>query len=332
MYARTLCGVLTLVSALAFESAAHASFHLMQIEKIIVSVDGDPTAQAIQLRMRSNGQNFLHNAKLVVVNAQGQNPITIVDMNADVGNGGQGERVLIASESFAAHTTPGAVPDFLMTNLIPESYFAAGSLMFRSDGNTNYWRLSWGGSAYTGSNSGNNTNDADGNFGPPVSNGLPTCGAYALEFQGGANALSTNNKADYKFNNLQTANFKNNAGNSFALHGVLPTVTASVVDGNAAEVPVSDTGKLRFTRTGCRDLALKVVFTKGGTATNGTDYVSIPGNVSIPADAGSVNVTVTAIDDATPEGNETVKLTISTNTAYIKGVPGNASVTISSNE
>src|SRR5438552_28664 len=34
-----------------------------------------------------------------------------------------------------------------MANLIPASYFAAGSLTWESDGGIIYWRLSWGGTA-----------------------------------------------------------------------------------------------------------------------------------------------------------------------------------------
>lgn len=40
-----------------------AGFHLMQIEQVIGGVQGDPTAQAIQLRMRSAGHNFVLGAR-----------------------------------------------------------------------------------------------------------------------------------------------------------------------------------------------------------------------------------------------------------------------------
>jgi hypothetical protein len=49
----------------------------------------------------------------------------------------------------------------LKANLIPASYFAAGSLMWESDSGIVYWRLSWGGAAYTGPCTGNTANGVD---------------------------------------------------------------------------------------------------------------------------------------------------------------------------
>src|SRR5262245_6809613 len=155
MNARFACILVTLAGALALQSTAHANEHLMQIEQVIGSVSGDTTAQAIQLRMRATGQNFVSGGKLVVFDAAGLNPITIVDPVTNVANGAVGDHVLIASATFPSHTTPPAVPDFTMANLIPAGYFAAGSIVWENNtGTTIWWRLSWGGAAYTGSNAG----------------------------------------------------------------------------------------------------------------------------------------------------------------------------------
>ena len=57
----------------------------MQISQVIGGVNGDTSAQAIELRMRSPGQNILSLApKLVVVDATGSNPITLITFSADV--------------------------------------------------------------------------------------------------------------------------------------------------------------------------------------------------------------------------------------------------------
>src|SRR5215475_10539646 len=133
MNARFACGLITLLGVLATQSTAYATFHEMQIEQVIGSVAGDTTAQAIQLRMRAAGQNFVSGGKLVVFDAAGLNPITIVDPVTNVANGAVGDHVLIASASFASHTVPPATPDFIMTNLIPASYFAAGSLVWENN-------------------------------------------------------------------------------------------------------------------------------------------------------------------------------------------------------
>src|SRR3989442_1882050 len=147
MNTRFACGLITLLGVVALQPAAHATFHLMQIEQVIGSVNGDMTAQAVQLRMRATGQNFVSGGKLIAFDAAGLNPVTIIDVGSDVANGAVGDHVLIASANFPSHTRPTAVPDFTMTNLIPASYFAAGSLCWESDSGTIYWRLSWGGSA-----------------------------------------------------------------------------------------------------------------------------------------------------------------------------------------
>ena len=50
---------MALLGALALPSPALAAFHLMEIEQVIGGVNGDTTAQAVQLRMRTGGQNLL---------------------------------------------------------------------------------------------------------------------------------------------------------------------------------------------------------------------------------------------------------------------------------
>lgn len=203
------------ISLCAASAAAHASFHLMQIEQVIGGVNGDNTAQAVQLRMRSSGQNLVQFGRIVARDATGNNPIVIFDFTSSVPNAAGGTRVLVASSSFVSKTSPTCVPDAVMTNVIPTSYLAAGTLTWEQDGITSaLWRLSWGGAAYTGTNLGGVTNDADGNFGPQFGSALPTSGTQALLFRFGASALSTTNANDYAVT-VGDATFMNNAGGSF---------------------------------------------------------------------------------------------------------------------
>jgi hypothetical protein len=322
--------LVTLLGVFALQPAAQATFHLMQIEQVIGAADGDTTAQAIQLRMRAAGQNFVSGAKLVVFDAAGQNPITIRDFTSDVPNGAVGDRVLIASANFPSHTTPPAMPDFTMTNLIPTSYFAAGSLVFQrdSDGAT-LWRLSWGGAAYTGPTTGTLDNDNDGDFGV-FPNPLPSVCSTAFLFPGPATAKSTTNATDYV---ATTGNvvFTNNAHVNFTITVTLPTVTITAPDPNATEG--LDNGKFRITRTGgCMANALNVFYSVSGTATNGMDYNRLRGRATIQAGQPRGNVTVKPIDDTTAEPDETVTLTLSPNAGYTIGSPSTATVTIHSNE
>jgi hypothetical protein len=119
--------------------------------------------------------------------------------------------VLFATSTFASSFGPA--PDFIMTNPIPASYLAAGSLTWEDNFGTVYWRLSWGGAAYTGPGTCSTFNDADGSSNPPFASALPTSGIQALLFTGLAGALSTNNAADYLLTNGAPL-FTNNAGQS----------------------------------------------------------------------------------------------------------------------
>lgn len=206
------------LAVLLLAAQARATFHLMQIEQVMGGVNGDPTAQAIQLRMRAVGQNLVSGARLIAYDAQGLNPVLLVDMTTNVTNRALGTRVLVASASFVTLTNPTTVPDFTMTNLIPESYLAAGRLTFESDLGEVIWSLSWGGSSYTGPTTGSILNDDNGTYGPAFGSALPSGSLQALKFNGSASAKSTTNAADYSVT-AGAAVFTNNAGTSFTVTG-----------------------------------------------------------------------------------------------------------------
>jgi hypothetical protein len=74
-----------------------------------------------------------------------------------------------------------------------------------------------------------------------------------------------------------------------------------------------------FTRTGVTTNALTVNYSVGGTATNGTDYTSIPTSVTFAAGSSTATVTVDPTADTTVENDETVALTLATGTGYTIG-------------
>ncbi|MBS0197319.1 MAG: hypothetical protein JSR77_11225 [Planctomycetes bacterium] len=225
--ARRLLVPAAAVASLA--SAASASFHIMQIEKIMLGYDGDPTVQAVQLRMRSSFQNQVQFSRIVARNATGGGAIVVCDMNAPVSGTALGARVLIATSNFAGKTTPAAAPNFTITNLVPSSYLAGGRLTFEDDFGTIYWSVSWG--SYTGSQTGSITNDSDGNFGPGVAGAFPITGTTALKFTGSASAASTTNAANYAY---ETSNvvFTNNAGTNFTVNTPPPPPPPCFADYN----------------------------------------------------------------------------------------------------
>ncbi len=324
----TFTGLITLL----WMPHAHATFHLVQIEQVIGGVNGDTTAQAIQLRMRANGQDLLAQGKFVVFDATGANPITL-DITANVVNDLAGDRVLIATPNFASHTTPAAVPDFTFTTMIPASYLAAGSLAWENDAGTQIlWRLSWGGATYTGSTTGQITNDADGQFGPAWPGALPSSNLTALDFSGGANALSSNNAADYEISESPVS-FENNAGNTFTVMGGAagPSVTITASDATATET-AGNTGQFTITRNPVSTTSLVVRYTVSGTAVNGSDYNRLNGTNTIPANAASSTITVTPRQNTTAECTETVIATLAADAAYTVGTPSSATVTITDDD
>ncbi len=204
--------------ALALASTgAHASFHFMQIEQVIGGINGNTSAQAIQLRLRLGGQTVVSNSRVLARDAAGANPVLLIDLTTNVTNGLAGDNVLLASPSFNTIMTAtygaGYGSDFTLTNLIPVTYLNGGKVTFEDDFGTIYWSLAFG--AYVGTNTGSTTNDADGNFGLPTLT-LPSTTQQSVRFTGAATALSTTNLADYALS-ANPATVRNNARNSFAV-------------------------------------------------------------------------------------------------------------------
>ena len=250
---------------------AFATFHLMQIEQVIGGVNGDPTAQAIQLRMRAAGQNLVSQAKLVAFDATGSNAITILDLTNDVVNNAAGTRILIVSSNFVNYSSPTMVPDFILTTPIPSNYLAAGRLAWEQDIGTIYWSLSWGGTNYTGANDGNILNDNDGNYGPAFAGSLPSTSTSALVFTNTASAKSSSNIVDYVVT-PGPAVFTNNAGAGFVVVSK-PRVTAIA----------RESTDLRITWTTAASRTNFVQFSNGGTSGSfSNNFVDLSQPIVVP--------------------------------------------------
>jgi hypothetical protein len=200
-------------------SPADATFHLMQIEQVVGGVCGQAPQQAIQLRQRSPGQNLVVGTRLVVRDATGANPITLLTFPSNVPGAAAGTRILVASPDFASSHLP--VPDFTMTNVIPASYLRAGKLSFEDSAGGILWAVAWGGANYTGPNNGTTDNDADGNFGPAFAGILPYNTSRALQFQGASNAPSTTNAANYALTPMAATFINNSTAGAQVLPGCI---------------------------------------------------------------------------------------------------------------
>jgi len=133
-----------------------------------------------------------------------------------------------------------------------------------------------------------------------------------------------------------------NANPSLYTLGTAITATVSIADNDRSTVfitasdPVAsetpgNTGTFTFTRTAPTTGSLTVSLNRTGTATNGTDYASLPTSITFTAGQSELSLTVTPVDDLITEGDETVLLQI-TGTAYDIGGSGFAEVTIQDND
>jgi lysophospholipase L1-like esterase len=110
----------------------------------------------------------------------------------------------------------------------------------------------------------------------------------------------------------------------------LPTVTLSADNGRAAE-PVGGLGKSStFTvlRSGSTTAALTVDLAIAGSATNGSDYASLPSQVTIPIGSAFTTVSCVPVSDNLAEGEELMNVAVSASGAYTLGSPSQASVAI----
>jgi hypothetical protein len=187
------------------------------------------------------------------------------------------------------------VPDFYLTNLIPASYLAAGRLTWESSGPTILWSVSWGGTNYTGPNTGSTINDSDGNFGPSFPGPLPSTSTSSLLFTNTAGAPSLSNIVDYIVT-PGAATFTNNARAGFVvvLPPVIPPVVTTVThESNDIRVTWTTTaGKTNVVQVTSGDangnftnnfVDLSPPIVVPGSGQVGTNYLDSGGGTNVPA-------------------------------------------------
>jgi len=111
----------------------------------------------------------------------------------------------------------------------------------------------------------------------------------------------------------------------------LPTINITATDSAAAEAG-TDTGTFTVDRGVAANEDLTVNYTIASNASNGEDYTTLSGSVTILAGQSTATITVTPIDDGLDEQDETVTLTLQANSAYIIGTQNSAVVTITDND
>ena len=88
-----------------------------------------------------------------------------------------------------------------------------------------------------------------------------------------------------------------------------PLVSVFALDSIATET-ANDCATVTFSRVGPFDQDLTVYYTVSGAASNGVDYVALPGVITIPAGQEAINLPIIAINDLFVEGNEDVVITV----------------------
>ncbi|MCX6857322.1 MAG: PKD domain-containing protein, partial [Verrucomicrobia bacterium] len=99
-------------------------------------------------------------------------------------------------------------------------------------------------------------------------------------------------------------------------NSALPLVTLSVTDRDGIES--GDVAQVVVQRVGDTASPLNVQLDITGTATNGVDYNLIPTVVTIPANASSLTLPITPIQDTQAEALETINFSISNDAAYVR--------------
>jgi hypothetical protein len=112
---------------------------------------------------------------------------------------------------------------------------------------------------------------------------------------------------------------------------ITQVVSVLALDPTASEARLTR-GRFLITRVGRAAAALTVSYRVDGTATPGSDYVALPGTVTIPAGAFAALVPVIPLQDTVPEAPETVTLTLAPSASYAVGFPATATVTLVSDE
>jgi hypothetical protein len=111
-----------------------------------------------------------------------------------------------------------------------------------------------------------------------------------------------------------------------------PATSLAIAATDASAGETANPGAFTLTRTGATDSALTVNLAMGGTATNGTDYTTIPATVTFAAGSATAAVTLTPVDDLGVEGNETAILTLLSGSGYTLGSATSATVTLADND
>lgn len=109
-------------------------------------------------------------------------------------------------------------------------------------------------------------------------------------------------------------------------------ITIAATDAVAAETG-GNNGVFTLTRSGGTDGSLRVYYSRDPASTAATnDHAVLSGYLDIADKQSAGTITITPVNDTTPELDETVVLRVDASAAYVVGSPSNATVTILAND
>lgn len=113
-----------------------------------------------------------------------------------------------------------------------------------------------------------------------------------------------------------------------------PMVEVNAADGTSSlTVPFTETSASEdffISRRGSTTADLVVNYTMSGTAVEGTDYTALSGTVTIPAGSTGAYVNVVPVNDTTPEGTETIVMTLTSGSYGVR--VGSATLLLGDND
>ena len=123
-----LAVALAFLAVVIAASPAHALFHVAVIDEVMMGVNGDATAQYVEIRMLTIAQKSVAHSVLAFFTCDGGGVSTQIDgLPADIANGGAGVRWSMGTTAFA--TATGVTPDFTfqaVANNATQSFLPCG--------------------------------------------------------------------------------------------------------------------------------------------------------------------------------------------------------------
>jgi|GEM_PF-484068 len=158
----------------------------------------------------------------------------------------------------------------------------------------------------------------------PTANGVNT--AYLRRTVGGAFQDANDNSIDFPAVGPGTPHNSASPANGGGGGVNQPSVSLSVSPTSFAEAGGS--AVITATLSGAYTAPVTVNLTFGGAATNGTDYTPSASSITIATGDTYGSITLTAIDDSTFEGNESVIASLGSLTNAVAGTPNSVTATI----